>query len=49
MFNYIHFKNFKSLDDVRIDFTSKKKAKPLAIIYGENGSGKSNIVSGFYT
>lgn len=49
MFTYIKFKNYKSLVDVDIDLTLKKEPINLAIIYGENGSGKSNIASGFYT
>ncbi|WP_092921339.1 AAA family ATPase [Romboutsia hominis] len=49
MFTYIKFKNYKSLLDVDIDLTLKKKPIDMAIIYGENGSGKSNIASGFYT
>lgn len=49
MFTNIKFKNYKSLVDVDIDLTFKKDPIKLAIIYGENGSGKSNIASGFYT
>ncbi len=49
MFTYIKFKNYKSLINTTIDLTYKKKPKNLAIIYGENGAGKSNIASGFYT
>lgn len=49
MFTYIHFKNYKSLENLKVDFTKKDDPKKLTIIYGENGAGKSNIVSGFYT
>ena len=50
MFLSIHVKNFKSLIDFRIDLSEKKNTpKQLALIYGENGSGKSNIASIFYT
>lgn len=49
MFTYIKFRNYKSLVDVDIDLTLKKEPINLAIIYGENGAGKSNIASGFYT
>ena len=49
MFSYIKVKNFKSLKDVEINFKENKNTvKPIAIIYGENGAGKSNICSAFY-
>lgn len=43
MFTKVHLKNFRSLDDFELDFSSKQ----LAIIYGENGAGKSNLMSAF--
>lgn len=50
MFAYLKLKNYKSLVDVEINFRDKKKkAKNLVVIYGENGAGKSNIASAFYT
>lgn len=48
MFKYIKLKNFKSLVDFTIDLTTKKGSpKKFAIIYGENGIGKSNFISAF--
>lgn len=48
MFINIKLKNFKSFKNVEIDFQSKKgKSKPLIIIYGENGSGKTTISQAF--
>jgi len=40
-------KNFKSFRDIEIDFSKGNSAKQNVFIYGENGSGKSNIVSAF--
>lgn len=49
MFEYVKLKNFKSYSDVKFDITDKKgEAKKLAIIFGPNGYGKSNLVSAFY-
>lgn len=49
MFTRIKVQNYKSLINLDVDFTCKKeKAKPLVVIYGENGVGKSNIASVFY-
>ena len=49
MFTKIHVENYRSLVNLDFDLTYKKdKAKPLAIIYGENGVGKSNVASIFY-
>ena len=49
MFIKIHVENYRSLVNLDFDLTYKKdKAKPLAIIYGENGVGKSNVASIFY-
>ncbi len=50
MFTYIKLKNYKSLVDFHADFTDKKDTpKKLILIYGENGSGKSNLATSFYT
>ncbi len=47
MFTYIRLKNFLSFDDVVFDFRhGSKGVKSFISIYGENGSGKSNFVSG---
>lgn len=48
MFTNIKLKNFKSFKNVEIDFQSKRgQSKPLIIIYGENGSGKTTISQAF--
>ncbi|MBR2068851.1 MAG: AAA family ATPase [Candidatus Gastranaerophilales bacterium] len=48
MFKYIKLKNFKSLIDVKVDFTAKaNKPKKVVLMYGENGSGKTNLISAF--
>ena len=45
MIRKIRLKNFKSFADVEFDLTKKRtEIKPLVLIYGENGSGKSNII-----
>lgn len=50
MFTYIKTRNYKSLGEFELNLINKKKqAKKLAIIYGENGAGKSNIATIFYT
>ena len=38
---------FKSFSDLTFDLVSRGKSKHIAAIYGENGSGKSNIVDAF--
>lgn len=50
MFTYVHLKNFKSFKDVEIHLNSKKKEhKPLIVVYGANGSGKTTISQAFMT
>lgn len=49
MFTYLKAKNYKSLEDIQFNISKGGKPKKLAIIYGENGSGKSNLASIFYT
>lgn len=49
MFTSIRLKNYKSLIDVNMDLTKKNKPKNIAVLYGENGSGKSNLASVFFT
>ena len=40
MFTRIKIKNYKSLVDLEADFFQKRnEAKPLILIYGENGAG----------
>lgn len=49
MFTYIRLKNYKSFKDVMVDFRDKQgNPKPFVCIYGENGSGKSNLASAFH-
>lgn len=50
MIRYVKLVNYKSLVNIDVDFM-KTKAKPknLVLIYGENGIGKSNFASSFYT
>lgn len=47
MFTGLHFENYKSFRKVDIDLKKNKLPKKMIAIYGENGSGKSNIVSAF--
>lgn len=50
MFKYVKIKNYKSLDNLYVDFTkTKTSTKKMVAIYGENGIGKSNFVEVFYT
>lgn len=50
MFTSVRVKNYKSLVDLNVDLADKKNvAKPVILIYGENGVGKSNFASIFYT
>ena len=48
MFTYVKAKNFKSLKDVEFNLNkTKTKTNQFISIYGENGSGKTNIVELF--
>lgn len=47
MFTKVHLKNFRSFGDLTIDLSEKNNAKNIAVIYGENGAGKSNLSSAF--
>lgn len=48
MFTYVKAKNFKSLKDIEFNLNkTKTKANKIISIYGENGSGKTNIVELF--
>lgn len=50
MIRYVELKNYKSLVHVHVDFMkTKTKPKNLILIYGENGVGKSNFATSFYT
>lgn len=48
MFTKITLENFRSFDHVVFDLTEKGNVpKHLAVLYGENGAGKSNLMSAF--
>lgn len=48
MFTYVKAKNFKSLKDIEFNLNkTKRKTNQFISIYGENGSGKTNIVELF--
>lgn len=48
MFTKIRLQNFRTFNNIVFDLASKNGTpKNLAIIYGENGVGKSNLVSAF--
>lgn len=50
MFTHVKVRNYKSLIDLDVDLSAKKNVpKSLVIIYGENGVGKSNFATVFYT
>lgn len=49
MISYIKLKNFKSFEKVTLDLHGKNGIpKKLAFIYGENGSGKTNLMESMY-
>ncbi|PMC20737.1 hypothetical protein CJ235_03405 [Staphylococcus pettenkoferi] len=47
MIKRIYLENYKSFKHIDVDFLSPKKSNNINLIYGENGSGKSNIISVF--
>ena len=48
MFTRVYLKNFRSFDEFELNLTGKNGVpKKLAVIYGENGAGKSNLMSAF--
>lgn len=47
MFKKIFFQNFKSFSNLTFDLINRGRPKNVIAIYGENGSGKSNIVDAF--
>lgn len=50
MFNYVKLQNYRSLIDFQVDLTAKRGVpKTFLLIYGENGVGKSNFASAFFT
>ena len=45
MITKLRITNFKSFSDIVVDFTDRNGSpKPLVLIYGENGAGKSNLL-----
>lgn len=47
MITALHLENYKSFKHLDLDLKKGKEPKKIVAIYGENGSGKSNIVSAF--
>lgn len=48
MFTKVYLKNLRSFDEFELNLAGKNGIpKKLAIIYGENGAGKSNLMSAF--
>lgn len=48
MFTRVYVKNFRSFDEFELNLAGKNGVpKKLAVIYGENGAGKSNLMSAF--
>lgn len=47
MFTSVRFKNFRSFGDVSLNLKNNTTFKHFALIYGENGMGKSNLALGF--
>lgn len=48
MFTKVILQNFRSFDHIEFDLSAKvKEPKHLAIVYGENGAGKSGLMSAF--
>ncbi|MBP5342923.1 AAA family ATPase [bacterium] len=49
MFTYVKLNNFLSLNNVTFDLKeTRDKIKKIAVIYGENGCGKSTLIRSFY-
>lgn len=48
MIKNIYFENYKSFKKFNYEIKSYKNSTNLYLIYGENGSGKSNIISSLY-
>lgn len=47
MITALHLNNYKSFKQLDLDLKKGNRPKKMVAIYGENGSGKSNIVSAF--
>jgi AAA15 family ATPase/GTPase len=49
MISFIKLNNFKSFKNVELDLRGKKGIpKKIAFIYGENGSGKTNLMDSLF-
>lgn len=49
MLSYIRLRNFKSFSDIMFDLRGKGGIpKKKVFVYGENGSGKSNLISSLF-
>ena len=48
MFTKVRLKNFRLFDEIEFDLTNRNNVpKHLVVVYGENGAGKSNLLSAF--
>ncbi|MDD2260332.1 MAG: AAA family ATPase [Acholeplasmataceae bacterium] len=47
MIKKVKLKNYKSFKDFEFEIKEYMNAQNIALIYGENGSGKSNLISSF--
>lgn len=48
MFTKIHLENFRSFGNITLDLMAKNaEPRKLAVVFGENGAGKSNLTSAF--
>ncbi len=48
LFTKLRLQNFRSFGNLEFDLTGKSgSVKPFVLIYGENGAGKSNLMSAF--
>lgn len=49
MISYLHLKNFKSFSDILLDLRGPHGIpKKAALIYGENGAGKTNLIESLH-
>lgn len=49
MTEYVNLKNYRSFKDVEFNLLDETgEPKNLAVIFGENGVGKTNLVSSFF-
>lgn len=48
MITSIYIKNFRSIPELTLDLSKGQRAGNIALIYGENGAGKSHLLSALY-